>query len=90
MSEHAPIPVSRAFSRVLRDQLDTGLPLRLVIGEALAINPDGSYTNVKIAGTNYTIPKLRGAAYDIPLGAAVYVLADANYNIMVALGYVSQ
>jgi len=87
MTEPGPIPVSRAFSRVLRNQLGGGPGLRLLIGEALAVNPDRSYTDVRIGGVDYTIPKLRVAAYDIPLGAAVYILADADYNIMIAIGY---
>jgi hypothetical protein len=86
----SPIPANRALSRVLRGQLgDTG-GLRLIIGEALdSSGIDGSYTSVRIGGADYVIPKVRGTPYQIPAGRSVYILADADYSIMVALGYVS-
>jgi hypothetical protein len=88
--EGQPVPANRALSRVLRGQLGETSGLRLIIGESLdSTGQDGSYTNVRIAGADYVIPKLRGQGYVIPPGNAVYVLVDANYSIMVALGYVS-
>jgi hypothetical protein len=83
-----PIPQSRTLSRTLRRQLASGRTLRLLVGESLDVNPDGSYTNVRIAGQDYTIPKLRGADYDIAPGRSVYILADDSFNSMIAIGWV--
>jgi len=84
-----PPPVSRELGRVLREQLAGPASLRLVIGEALdQTGIDGSYTNVRIAGADYVIPKLDGPTASIPQGRAVYVLADSNYNTLLAIGSV--
>jgi len=73
----------------MRDLTSGPASLRLIIGEALdQTGIDGSYTNVRIAGSDYVIPKLDGPTASIPQGRAVYVLADSTYNILLAIGSV--
>lgn len=84
-----PVPISRELNRVLRKQLGSGGGLRLIIAEALdSTGLDASYTNVRIAGVDYTVPKLDVGVSPIPTGRSVYILADSYFNSMIAVGSV--
>lgn len=84
-----PLPQSRTLSQTLRRQLSSGEGLRLLVGEALdPTGIDQSYTPIRLAGQDYVIPKLDGPQLQIPMGRAVYVLADESFNSMIAIGSV--
>lgn len=90
MSELAvnPPPASRELGRVLRKQLGAGGGLSLIIGKSLATNPDQTFVDVEIEGAAYTIPRLQSVG-SIGPDRPVYILADATFNTMLAIGWIT-
>jgi microcystin-dependent protein len=86
-----PPPTTRTLANVLREALEKGDPVRLIIAKAL---PDAgglntaAYMTVDIEGTSFNVPKVNGAGLGGATGGyPVYVLATSDF--MLAVGTVT-
>lgn len=83
------VPVTRVLETVLRDQLNTEQPLRLIVaktGAALTGGEANAYVNVVIEGVTVKVPKLRQAT--VPsVGAVAYLLQSKD--LLLYIGTVS-
>ena len=71
------VPTTRTLGSVLRRALDTGSPLRILLGEYAGPSDDPRYANVELSGTVYRVPQLNGMDPQ-PAGAPAYVLSDGS------------
>jgi microcystin-dependent protein len=85
-----PPPTTRSLEIVLREALEKGAEVRVVVGKGLAdgalANP-AAYANVEVEGVALPVPKLAGAQIGGPSsGYPVYLLATKDF--LLALGTV--
>jgi hypothetical protein len=79
------VPVTRSLTAVLRQALDTGSSVRLLVAVFGAADPSKAYCNVVIQGQTVRVPMLRGTV-DTP-GDAAYLLATKD--LILCIGSVS-
>ena len=77
------VPVTRELAYVLREQLNEGGGLQLILGKVTAV-PDSRHCTVTIGGTAMTVPKL--SSYAAAVNDVAYLLAGPS--ILLAIGTV--
>jgi hypothetical protein len=70
------IPVTRSLTAVLREMLDSGVGVQLMVAQFGAADPSNAYCNVVIQGQALRVPMLKGVVDTT--GAAAYLLVTKD------------